>query len=272
MTSLIEARHLSFSRRGRALVDDVSLTIEAGTLAAIVGPNGAGKSTLVRLLCGELKPSAGEVRVDGQPIAAAPAWRLACRRAVMPQASGLAFPFTVRAVAALGVEGVGRGLSGRERAGLVADALHRADVVHLAERLYQTLSGGERQRVHFARVLAQLAAGRTVEARQVLFLDEPVAGLDLKHQLALLAEARRLTGTGVTVVAVLHDLQLAATAADTAAVLAEGRLVGHGAPDRVLTRALVEDVFQVRIEANVVPPSLWRLAVGAPVRDARCRA
>jgi iron complex transport system ATP-binding protein len=176
------------------------------------------------------------------------------------QASDLDLPFTVFEVACMGVEGIGRGLSRPDRQRIALEALARADVAHLARRNYQTLSGGERQRVHFARVLAQLEAGRTVETRQVLFLDEPIASLDLKHQLALLQTAKSLAQDGLAVVAVLHDLQLAAGIGDDLVLMDGGRLVTRGRPEAVLTPARLVEVFGVRLSTPMLPPSPWMLA------------
>ncbi|RDI62035.1 heme ABC transporter ATP-binding protein [Microvirga subterranea] len=260
MSTILGARQVSFAADRRLLVDKVDLSLEAGTFTVVIGPNGAGKSTLLKLLCGELAPTDGAVLLNGCPVRSIPAWRLAHLRAVMPQASDLGFPFKAVEVAGLGVEGIGRGLSRPDRERLVDEAMADADVAHLAGRNYQTLSGGERQRVHFARVLAQLKAGRSVEARQILFLDEPIASLDLKHQLALLAQARRLAGEGFAVLAVLHDLQLAAGVADTLALMHAGRLVACGAPYQVLTEDRLAEVFGVSLTAPTLPPHPWRLA------------
>jgi iron complex transport system ATP-binding protein len=260
MSMILEARQVSFAVGRRLLVDEVDLSLSAGSFTAVIGPNGAGKSTLLKLLCGELAPTDGTVLLNGCPIRSTPAWRLAHLRAVMPQASDLGFPFSAVEVAGLGVEGIGRGLLRSDRERLVDEAMEEADVAHLAGRNYQTLSGGERQRVHFARVLAQLKAGRSVGPRQVLFLDEPIASLDLKHQLALLAQARRLAGEGLTVLAVLHDLQLAAGTADELALMHAGRLVARGTPDRVLTKHRLAEVFGVSLTAPALPPHPWRLA------------
>jgi iron complex transport system ATP-binding protein len=257
---ILEAKGITYRNGGRALVQEVDLAISQGSFTIVVGPNGAGKSTLMRLLCGELAPSQGTVLLEGRPLTTIPPWRLAHARAVMPQASELSFPFTVFEVASLGVEGIGRGLSRSDRQRLTLHALDRADVAHLAARNYQTLSGGERQRVHFARVLAQLAAGRTVEDRQILFLDEPIASLDLKHQLALLETAQDLARDGLTVVAVLHDLQLAAGIGDDVVLMNQGRLVARGAPHAVLTPARLAEVFGVVVNAGQLPPVPWRLA------------
>lgn len=260
MSAVLEARDLSYKSNGRCLVGNVDLAVESGLMTIIVGPNGAGKSTLLRLLCGELSPTRGEVILNGCRIHATPAWMLAHCRAVMPQSSDLGFPFTAFEVICLGVEGIGRGLSHSDRQRLVSDALERADVKHLASRNYQSLSGGERQRIHFARVLAQLSAGRTVEARQVLFLDEPTASLDLRHQLAILHEARSLAKAGLAVIAVLHDLQLAADAGDELVLLREGRLVARGKPHAVLSSSRLLDVFGVRLTQSRLPPHPWQLA------------
>lgn len=261
MSVLLEARGISYRVGGRLLVDDVDFTIEAGRFTIVIGPNGAGKSTLLRLLCGEFAPTAGAIGLHGRPLQAFPPWHLAHLRAVMPQASELDFPFSAFEVAGLGVEGIGRGLSPRDRARIVEEALARADVGHLANRNYQTLSGGERQRVHFARVLAQLRAGSTVvESRQILFLDEPIASLDLKHQLMLLEQARLLAHEGLGVVAVLHDLQHAAGLGDDLALMHEGRLVARGPADEVLTPARLAAVFGVSLTTDRLPQHPWMLA------------
>ncbi|WP_243369263.1 heme ABC transporter ATP-binding protein [Microvirga solisilvae] len=259
MTVMIEAKNVTYQVGGRALIERIDLSIDSGALTIIVGPNGAGKSTLLRVLCGELAPTQGEVLFNHEPLRTIPAWRLAHRRAVMPQASELGFPFTAFEVASLGVEGIGQGLSRNDRQRMVIDALDQADVGHLARRNYQTLSGGERQRVHFARVLAQLAAGRTVEPRQVLFLDEPIASLDLKHQLALLNKAKSLAQGGLTVIAVLHDLQLAAEFGDGLVLLHSGRLVARGSADDVLSSNRLSEVFGVSLISPALPPNPWRL-------------
>jgi iron complex transport system ATP-binding protein len=259
MSALLEATDLAYHSGGRALVEGIDLAFASGSFTVIIGPNGAGKSTLLRLLCGELAPARGVVRWNGEKLQAVPAWRLAHRRAVMPQASDLNFPFTVFEVASLGTQGIGRGLTRSERQRLALEALEQADVAHLAPRNYQTLSGGERQRVHFARVLAQLAAGRTLEAQQALFLDEPIASLDLRHQLALLETARNLARKGLAVIAVLHDLQLAAGLADELVLMHQGRLVTRGAPNAVLTPATLANVFGIALHANALPTSPWML-------------
>jgi iron complex transport system ATP-binding protein len=260
VSTLLEAEGVSYRSGGRMLVGAVDLSIVGGSFTIVIGPNGAGKSTLLRILSGELSPTEGEVRLDGQPLRSIPPWRLAHSRTVMPQASDLGFPFTVFEVACLGVEGIGRGLSRSDRQRIALDALAQADVAHLARRNYQTLSGGERQRVHFARVLAQLQAGRTVEPRQVLFLDEPIASLDLKHQLALLQTAKSLAQGGLAVVAVLHDLQFAAGMGDDLVLMHGGRLVTRGRAEAVLTPARLVEVFGVSLIPSVLPPSPWTLS------------
>jgi iron complex transport system ATP-binding protein len=267
MSAVISARGITYRAGGQKLVDGVDFAIQEGSFTTIIGPNGAGKSTLLRLLCGEVAPHEGEVLLNGRTIGSIPAWEIAHCRAVMPQASELNLPFTAFEVTRLGIEGIGRGLSREKRNRFAHEALDQADVACLADRNYQTLSGGERQRVHFARVLAQLKAGRTMETRQVLFLDEPTASLDLRHQLALLEEARRLTAEGLTIVAVLHDLQLAAHTADDLALMYEGRLLTLGQPDEVLTPERLDEFFGVRLATQRLPPPPWTLPCQRPNRQ-----
>lgn len=250
---LITARDLSYRIGESGLVEGISLTVEPSSLQVIIGPNGAGKSTLLRLLCGELRPSRGSVAYGTEPVAGIPPWRLAALRAVMPQSVRLAFPFTVTEVARIGLDGIGRGLSRRDKEAILADTLRRADLLHLASRAYQNLSGGEQARVQFARVLCQLAAGRTLSTRQVLFLDEPTASLDLRHQSAILEEVDALRRDNIGVVAILHDLNLAAAYADTLLLLDGGRLSARGTPAEILRDDLIGEVFGVRWPVGRVP-------------------
>ncbi len=234
-------------------MDGASLALLPGTTTILIGPNGAGKSTLLKLLTGEIAPSGGQIRIEGEPLRAIPAWRLACQRAVMAQHARLAFPFSVYEVARLGVDGIGRALTRERREAIVAECLASAGVFDLADRRYQTLSGGEQQRVQFARVLCQLEAGRSVAARQLLFLDEPIASLDLCHQLALLDMARSIAARGVAVLIVLHDLNLAVTYADHLVVMDRGRIIAQGAPAQTLDDALLQQVFRVDLSLSRAP-------------------
>lgn len=250
MTGLFVAENLGLEIGGKALVRDASLTLAAGETTIIIGPNGAGKSTLMKLLSGEFASTSGHVRSLGSALGAIPPWRLACRRAVMAQASRLTFPFRVYEVVRLGMEGIGRAKSRVVQDTAIARALDAADMLDFAEREFHTLSGGEQQRVHFARTLCQLDVGADTEPVQALFLDEPIASLDLCHQIGLIEAARRrATGGRVAILAVLHDLNLAARFADRLVVMDRGSIIASGTPCDVLTPALIRAVF--RVEARI---------------------
>lgn len=219
---MIEATRMTFESGPVRILSDVSLRVAPGEFVAIIGPNGAGKSSLLSLLSGERRPSSGELRLDGRPIGEWRAKDLARRRAVMFQHSGLAFPFTVAEVVALGGGAVA------VPSGVLDRAMRFARVADLAQRLYTTLSGGERQRVHFARALVQLHAVPAGQA-PFLLLDEPTSSLDPGHQHGLLASARSwMAESGGAVVAVLHDLSLAARYGDRAVLLSRGEVRWQG--------------------------------------------
>ena len=244
MTSVaISAEDVTYAIRGKELIAGVSLVLERGQMTAVIGPNGAGKSTLLRILAGELAPSSGRVcytDVDARLLAP---WQLAARRVVMAQATRLAFPFSVWEVAALGIDGLGRRFPRSRRQDLIVAALEKAEVGHLAERIYQTLSGGEQQRVQFARALTQLWAADAPSATPVLFLDEPVAHLDMNHQWMLMDEVQNLVSNGVAAFVTVHDLNLAAAYADRIIVMNRGHLVARGTPIEVLSSELIATVF-----------------------------
>jgi len=227
----------------REVLRNCSLELQRGELVALVGTNGSGKTTLLRLLAGVLTPDAGVVRLGGRPLRE---WRrveLAQRVAVLPQQLDLPIGFRVAELVEMGRAPHARRLFGStaddERA--VARALADADALDLVDRFADELSGGERQRVLVAMALAQ--------EPELLLMDEPTLHLDLAHQVGVLSTIRRLQAQrGMTVLAVLHDLNLAAAFAPRVAVLDRGGVVADGLPDDVLTPALVERVFGVTVD------------------------
>ncbi|KHL14563.1 iron complex transport system ATP-binding protein [Mumia flava] len=230
---------------GVTVVDEVDLDVRAGEMLALVGPNGAGKSTLLGVLAGDVDLTAGRVLLDGEPITLRRSGELSRRRSVLLQEHRLSFPFTVVEVVAMGrAPWYGRDEEDADEA-VVADAMRRTDVEHLARRRFPTLSGGEKARTSFARTIAQ--------ETPIVLLDEPTAALDIAHQEALLSEARRLADTGHAVVAVLHDLSLAAAYADRVCVLADGRVRADGPPADVLRADLIEDVYGYPVDVFVHP-------------------
>ncbi|MFN4309719.1 MAG: heme ABC transporter ATP-binding protein [Ferrovibrio sp.] len=264
----LRTENLVIERRGRRLLDRISLDLVPGQVLGIIGPNGAGKTTLVSALAGDLRPAGGSVTLDGLPLADWSPLALAQRRAVMPQANRLGFSLPVQDVVALGRAAYHGRHSRHADAAAIDWAIRAADVAHLAQRSYATLSGGEQQRVQLARAIAQLdlAPGHLQSAAgPVLLLDEPTASLDLAHAHGVLRLARDLACRGVAVAAVLHDLSLAHRYADRLLVLRSGRAVAIDAPQQALAPELIRNVFAVEavfLEGNLVVrgPALYPAA------------
>jgi iron complex transport system ATP-binding protein len=236
----------AYVRHGREPLEvlrDFDLQLQSGELVALLGANGSGKTTLLRLLSGALRPAAGLVQVAGRPVGEWPRPALARRVAVLPQHLELPEGFRVVELVAMGRAPHARRLFGSTAEDEVAveRALQDADALDLADRYPHELSGGERQRVLVAMALAQ--------EPQLLLLDEPTLHLDLAHQVSLLQRLRRLHAQrGLTVLAVLHDLNLAAAFAPRVVLLDGGRVAADGPPDEVLTPEAIARVFGVRVE------------------------
>lgn len=228
----------------------VSLTALPGEVTAIVGPNGSGKSTLLGAITASL-PFEGRTTLNGCDIHAMKPWALAAQRAVLPQASRLAFPFTVIEVVRLGLQA---GTAG-DRPDVPMQALMRVGLAHYANRTFQELSGGEAQRVMLARVLAQVWAPVEDGQPRWLLLDEPVSSLDIAHQLQVMDIARNFARAGGGVIAVMHDLNLTALFADRVAVLAKGQRIAFGSPTDVLTDDTLSRAYGCTLRVSAPPPA-----------------
>jgi len=252
---LFEAHNISFRIGDRTILDRVSLALSPGAVTVLVGPNGAGKSTLLKVMAGSIRPAAGAITLDGRDIRAIGPRVLACRRSVLPQSVALAFPFTVAEVVRLGVPPK----PATAPDALVRRALDAVGLVPEAERICTTLSGGEQQRAHLARALVQLWAGPDDGLSRTLMLDEPTASLDLAHQLLVLRLARAHAAAGGSVLAVLHDLNLAALAADRVVALDRSRIVAEGPPEAVITDRLLAETYGVGLRVNTTPARVFVL-------------
>ena len=222
---------------------DASIALQPGRITALIGPNGAGKSTLLRVASGDVEPQAGSVTVSGRLIGDYSVQQLAEVRAVMAQTPAVMFDFTVAEVVRMGWVQDGIYLhDAAERA--FADVTQACETEELLGRNYRTLSGGEQRRVQFARALLQIwREGGGASMPRYLMLDEPTANLDLAHELAVLRLARRVANDGAGVLAVLHDLNLAARFADDVTLLCHGRVVSSGAPSVVLEADTLASVY-----------------------------
>ncbi len=236
------AEKLAVQRGSKLVLSGIDLALQPGEVLGVLGPNGAGKSTLLDALSGELRPSQGQVTLDGRPLSAWVGAERAQRLAVLPQTSTLNFAFRVEDVVGMGRLPHATGQARDQQ--IIAEALAAADAGHLAGRNYLELSGGERQRVHLARVLAQLWPGAS---GQTLLLDEPTSMLDPLHQHTTLQATRTIAASGVAVLVILHDLNLAARYCDRVLLLHGGTAHALGTPHEVLQAEPLHAVFDLEV-------------------------
>ncbi|MBB2910749.1 iron complex transport system ATP-binding protein [Streptosporangium becharense] len=237
----VQVRDLTFSYGREPVLSGVDLTVASGEFVALLGVNGCGKSTLLKLIAGLLTPTEGVVLLDGIPLSGLSRRQIARRVAVLHQSLPPVPGLTVEQLVRQG-RYPARGPLGMlwepDADHHTEEALDLAGVTHLAGRVLDTLSGGERQRVRLALAVAQRAP--------VLLLDEPTAHLDIRHQLEVLTVVRELRAArGLTVIAVLHEIDHAARFAERIVALRGGRVHADGPPDRVVTPRLLAEVFGV---------------------------
>ena len=241
---MLKAENISFKIGNATLLKPTSVEFEKGQFHVIMGANGAGKSTLLKLLAGDHHPTSGEVYLDGTTLPHFSKQTLATRRAVLSQHYHLSFPITVDEIVLMGRYPYFGTQPKAADLAICREAMQLMDVLHLAERDYTTLSGGEAQKVQMSRVLAQIW-NEEREENKILFLDEPVSHLDVKYQYQLLSVAKEHCQKGTTVIAILHDLNLAISFADRILLMKEGAIRYEMKDVRSLTPEIIEDTFGI---------------------------
>ena len=235
----ISSSGLSYEVDNEILLEGVDLEAVGGQFVGLIGPNGAGKTTLLRAIAGVIGMSSGEVLLEGAELSSLSARQVAERLALVPQIAPYTHGFNVIELVLMGrYPHLGRfQIEGTEDARIVRNSMRQSETELFADRTLETLSGGERQRVFIARALAQQP--------RILLMDEPTANLDVLHQFKVMDIVRGLVDDGLTAVAAIHDLNMAARYCDRLFVMSSGRVIAQGKPRDVLTRETIRAAFGV---------------------------
>ena len=241
---MLELKNIGFSINEKIILHNITCTVNEGKFIGIIGPNGSGKSTMLKVIYRHLKQTEGIVTLHEQEIWQTPQKKLAQQMAVVSQETPLLFDFTVKDLVLMGRTPYKKWMSADKRQDfqIVEESMALADVAHLANRTLQQLSGGEKKRVMLARALAQKA--------NILVLDEPTNHLDIEHQLQMMDLVKDLP---ITILAALHDLNLAAAYCDELLVMNDGTLYTSGTPEQVLTEDMLRHVFRVNAGISTNP-------------------
>lgn len=244
---MIQLQNIDVRSDAKTIVSGISFEAKKGEVTMIAGANGSGKTTILSCIAGLRKVASGNILIDGTPIETIPSRVLAKQRAVLAQHNVSAFPITVEEMVMMGryphFEFNPRQIDKE----IVGNMLQLFDLLPFRNRNYLSLSGGERQRVHFARVMAQLDG----QENALLLLDEPLTFLDLSNQITFLRTLRRLVDEhGITVIGVLHDLNLVMQFADYLVLLKEGTLIRKGSPQSLLNPESIQEVFDVEVQVH----------------------
>ncbi|MBA1340951.1 MAG: Cobalamin import ATP-binding protein BtuD [ANME-2 cluster archaeon] len=258
---MLEIRDLSAGYGHRHVLEQISLKASEGEVVGIIGPNGSGKTTLLKTITKVLEPISGTVLIDGMDVNEMHSTQIARKVAVVSQVISINFEFTVEDIVLMGRTPYIKGSETVEDINIVKDAMEKTNTLFLKDRLITHLSGGELQRVIIARAFAQNP--------KILLLDEPTSHLDITNQIDILNLVKNASRKGMVVVAVIHDLNLAAYYCDKICLLQDGKLISAGTPEQVLTSSNIERAFNIAVEVipNEITNSLYVIPVLEPLHD-----
>ncbi|WP_432784939.1 Hemin import ATP-binding protein HmuV [Oligella sp. MSHR50489EDL] len=254
MSAILVGQSLSVMvghKRQRTLLDRVSVAIEQGQFTAIMGANGAGKTTLLNLLNGDNIPQSGQVLFKQQVLQQIDRLALARQRAVLPQLDHVPFAITAAEIIGMGREPFRHTMYEADNTPIVQQIVDRMALAPFLDSSYNSLSGGEQHRVQIARTLAQVCPNRQFDLHgQVLFLDEPTNHLDIRHQYALMYLLKELQAKGLTIVVVMHDINLSLQFSDQIILLKNGVLMGQYTPDSLVGSEDLSRAYDIHIQTS----------------------
>ena len=238
--NILDIQSLNYTINKKVIISDISFNVNEGDFVSIIGPNGSGKSTLIKLISNDIKADSGFIEILGKKLTDWDAIELAKSRSILPQFNNLSFPFTVIDVIKMGRYAVEM----KENENIIYQKLLEIfDLNDLEKQIYTTLSGGEKQRVQLARVIAQIWSDSY--HKKVLFLDEPTAFLDIKHQLSLFKFLKSLNDIGLTIIMVIHDISQAILHSNKIMLMKEAKLIDYDEVDKIINNSLLNEVFDV---------------------------
>lgn len=241
---MIEVKNLSYQIGAKPILRHINMQARPGELLAIIGPNGAGKSTLMKLLCGEVKSPKDSIFLNGKALSLYSAKELALMRAVLTQANEVSVEFSVQELVTMGRYPHFEVNPSTKDLEIIEAVLEEMGIQHFKDRSYHSLSGGEKQRVQLARVLAQIYECQDA----ILFLDEPINGLDMQYQQIILEKARKMANRGWTVLCILHDINFASRYADKIMILKAGEVANFGTPTEIITAENLLKTYNIGVK------------------------
>ena len=245
----LRAINISVRKNNHLILDNISISLEKGSICSVIGPNGAGKSTLISALSGEQAPDTGEVYLENLPLRELSSEQLAQTRAVMQQNNNIVFDFSVEEVLNMGwvKDALGSSPLASKAVSKLADLCL---ISPFLKRSFLSLSGGEKQRVQFCRALIQIWRLSGECDPKYLLLDEPTSNLDISHELAVMKILKKIVESGVGVLIALHDLNLASYFSDEIFLLNEGMVVASGGPSEVIRSDILSEVYDTSISVE----------------------
>lgn len=248
MNYQLEVNNLAFGYGSKEVLNNINMNIKPGTFISVIGPNGSGKSTLLKNISTYLKPQKGVILLDSKGIDKLPRKEVSKKISVVPQNISLEFDFKIKDIVMMGRHPYIKKFKGEtpEDVKIVEKAMLYTNILTLSDRMFNELSGGEKQRVILARALAQ--------EPKILLLDEPVSHLDLQHQIEILDLIKNMSiKESLTIIAVLHDLNMASSYSDYILMLKEGSIIYEGIPETVLNQENIREVFNINVYINGNP-------------------
>lgn len=250
---------MSLEIDGGEIVNDINIEVFPGKVLALIGPNGAGKSTILKILSGDIKPTSGVVKYNDINISNIPFVDRAHIRGVMSQSQTIVFDFSVLEIIEMGWLHSDHDYYTSFYPDVLKQIIEDCELQYLVDRKFNTLSGGEQKRVHFARVLLQLWIPEGDIHPRFMLLDEPLANLDIYHELKMLEIIKRHLSKNIGVLLILHDLNTASKFADNIVLMKNGTIVKNGSTIEVLTESILSETYETKIKVNDTSPKITYL-------------